>query len=336
VHARAGAARHVGAAVVETCQRIETYRTGPCDCDAPVKLEGFEAIVHLAEVSAGLHSGALGEPQVVGQVRRGFAGAPAALRQAADLALASARELRREAHFTADSGALLARAMETAGVTPSGRLLVLGTGTLGRLVAAHGRALGFAEVIIAGRRAPEGEWLVRHGIAFRRLANIPSLSSVSVVAGCLGGDAQPLSPADLPPVSRLLVDLGTPRNFAQGFDLPLVSIADIIEHSASDHRRLELRRRVRVLADRRAAESRRDGRSALGSWRREVEAVRLGEVDRIRRLHPELPGETIDTITRGLVNKIFHAPLERLRDSDDECFTQRVASLFQRSEVPSR
>jgi glutamyl-tRNA reductase len=62
--------------------------------------------------------------------------------------------------------------------------------------------------------------------------------------------------------------------------------------------------------------------------RKDVEAVRERESLRIARLHPELSKETIDTITRTLVNRLLHTPSERLREMGDTELAERLADLF--------
>ncbi len=326
---RAAAARHHDGVTLDTCQRVEVYTVGPCRCHAPVHLHGAEAVAHLAEVAAGLHSAVLGEAQVLGQVRRAFADASPRLRRTVDIALAASRDLRREANFRDDSGHLLVRALKLGETAPAGRLLVVGTGLLARLVARRGVVLGFDEVIIAGRRSPEAEWLGQSGASFVRLSTIHSLGSVDVVAGCLGGDAVPLGPEALPGVRRLIVDLGTPRNFAAGQAVPVVAIADLLDQASDDPCREKLARRLRTAFDKRFAAAHDDRRTLLGSWRREIEIVRRREVSRTQRLHPELSVETVEAITRGLVNQLFHGPLKRLRHLDDQEFKERVVALFE-------
>lgn len=325
----AAAASHPDGVVLDTCQRIEVYSVGPCRCHAPVRLHGADAAAHLSEVAAGLHSAVMGEAQVLGQVRSAFTGASPRLRRTADIALAASRELRREANFSEDSGHLLVRALELGRTAPAGRLLVVGTGILARLVARRGLALGFSEVIIAGRRAPAAEWLAESEASFVRLNAVPSLPPVDVVAGCLGGDASQLEPEMLPEIRGLVVDLGTPRNFAPAQAAHVVTIADLLNQSNCDPCRAKFVERLRAGFDRHFAAAHDDRRSLLGAWRREIELVRQREVSRTQRLHPELPPETVEAITRGLVNQLFHGPLKRLRHLDDQEFKQRVVSLFE-------
>lgn len=313
---------------VATCQRIEVYSPALCECDAPDRRAGLDALLHLAEVAAGLHSVVLGEEQVLGQVREAIREAPAEVRPYVEAALAVARQFRREARLAADTGELLDRALALARVRPEGHLLVLGFGQMGRAVARRGAALGFA-VTIAARRDP-GPGALPGGLRYIPLAAAASLGCVDLVASCLGSGATPI---DLPPLPRapLAFDFGTPRNLPDDPGRRTVAIRDLAAAGRTPAE-LALRRRYRsrlaAILDRRLAMVRERSTSPVGQLRAGVEQRRQLEAERIRRHHPEIPPETIDTITRALVNHLFHDPCERLRGIADDEFGSRVAALF--------
>ncbi len=321
-------ARHRRGAIIESCQRTEAYAFGGCDCAAPLRLHGAEALFHLAEVAAGLHSVVLGEAQILGQVRQGCAESTGELRRLADVALAAARELRRETNFNSHAGALLDRGLKAAGHPPGGRLLVLGVGQMGRLVADRGTHLGFSEVVVASRTRPaewSGSWVA--------LSRAGSIEPVDVVAGCLGSGAGVVGPGALP-AAGLLLDLGTPRNFDGDYGAPIVTLAGLLsDEERRPHavrRRRRLRQALRLKVEERLAAARLDGQSPVGALRSEVERIRQEELGRMQRLHPEIAPETLDTITRSLVNQLFHAPSARLKAHDDTAFGREVAALFTR------
>jgi glutamyl-tRNA reductase len=323
---------HPGAAVVASCQRIEAYGSEPCACRSPQKWEGAWALQHLAEVAAGLHSVVLGEEQILGQARDAFADASGELRAYGDLAIAAARELRRRTDFNSHAGHLLDRALRLAAIEPAGRLLVLGTGAMARLVAARGRELGFAGVTVAGRTPPRGKAAATWARRFVPLNAIGSLEAVDVVAGCLGSGAPAVALVTLPAVRKLVADLGTPVNFSGESGVPMVTIATLLaDEESRPHavgRRAELRAQLAGFVERRLGQLTTAGASSVGKLRLDVERVRMRELERMRRLHPEVAPETLDVLTRSLVNQIFHAPSERLRQLDDEALGQRLVALF--------
>jgi len=317
---------HPGAGVVETCQRIEAFSLVRCHCGAPLRLSGRAALEHLASLAAGLESAVLGEYQVLGQVRAGLA----PLRPHApwlDAPIAAARQLRAEAAFTATTGHLLDAALRLTESAGRGSLLVVGAGAAGRDVARRAVALGFAEVTIASRQAPPAIPGVGGWIAFGRLSDAPPSD---VVVTCLGSAAEELSPGSLPAAS-LYVDLGSPPNLAESV-APSIGLHAIVTSLRADSaelaRRTALRLRLNELLAARVAASAEDAESPVVRIRREAEAIRQRETARISRLHPDLPPQTVDTITRALVNQLLHAPSERLRQLDDPELASRLAELF--------
>ncbi len=331
---RFAAESHTGrSAVITSCQRFEAYSFEACDCEPPERKTGMDALLHLAEVAAGLDSIVLGEEQIVAQVRAALAEAPTGIRELGDIALAAARELRRETAFNTHSGHLLDRALKVSETPQSGRLLVIGTGHMGRLVAQRADELGFDEVVVAGRRRPDGAWFTSGRFGFVPLETMREAEPFDVVVGCLGSDAGELEIATaLPPARRLIVDLGTPRNFGGLCEAPLVSIATLLSDTFgrkhSSERRDVLRQRLHSLVERRMGMAARDSSSAVGALRLSVEQVRQRELDRMRRLHPDIAPETLEVITRSLVNQLFHAPSERLKEIDDPELRERVLALF--------
>jgi glutamyl-tRNA reductase len=326
--ARAAATAHPpGAIHLATCQRIEVYAPQACDCDAPAGASGPRALRHLAEVAAGLHAAVLGETQVLGQVRDAVARCDPSLRRLADVAIAAARDLRREAEFTADTSENLDRALALAGIAAQGTLLVLGAGHMGKTIARRARSMGFDDVVIAVRNTA-GRELPTGASALVELDAIGGLAPVDVVAGCLGDRYGSTVLASVPP-ARLYVDLGTPANFDRS--LPnRVTIATLMDHEGPEERarREQLRHRLSELLHRRLGDARVTAATPAGRLRREIEAIRLREARAIERLHPDIPPPTVDAITRRIVNKIFHLPSARLKAHGDAEFSGRVADLF--------
>ena len=332
--ARAGAGQgHEGAALVLSCQRIEAYGFSECGCDAPERLEGRSALQRLAEIAAGLDSVVLGEEQIMGQVRTALAQAAPDVRRVGDLAIAAARRVRQETTFDSHAGHLLDRALRLSTMEPKGSLLVLGVGAMGKLVAERGAELGF-EVTVAGRREPAG------GLPWRfvHLGEAIELRKVDVLVGCLGSGAGEIALRFLPQ-ARLVLDFGTPRNFREPAGPGLLTIADLMaDEEARPHamaRRNRLKDRLSAILEERLAHASQDGNSAIGAIRRAAEEVRAREAARLRALHPEIAPETIDTITRSVVDKLLHGPTAKLRT--DAELAERVAELFgAMAETPER
>lgn len=286
---------------------------------------GADALLHLARLAAGLDSLVLGETEVLGQVRQAVGSAVPDIRRLVTPAIAAARILRREAAFEAHAGHALDIALRYAGLAPTGDLLVIGGGPMGRRVAERAAHLGFKVTLVARRPPP-----LPQGIDYQPFSGLPSLPPTDVLVSCLGRRAPQLGEAEIPPIRRLAIDLGTPRNLRTDLTIPVVTLSDLLDpqcQTAED----EARRRPledRLCAILAAQVSLNQPDSPLGTLREEVERIRQRELLRSLRLHPELPAEKLDLITRSLVNQIFHRPSLRLRRSEDPELAEAVAALF--------
>lgn len=315
---------HQDSAVVLSCQRMEAYGFGECSCEARERLHGRYALARLAEIAAGLDSVVLGEAQIMGQVRSALKDAPSDVRGAGDIAIAAARKLRQETRFDSHAGHLLDRALRLTTIEPKGSLLVLGVGSMGKLVAERAAELGF-EVTVAGRKKPAGAvpWNFVH------LGEAIEMRKVDVLVGCLGSGAGEIALRFLPE-ARLVLDFGTPRNFREPPGPGLLTIADLLADEAlrphATARRNRLKARLAEILNERLGHAAVDGSSAVGAMRREVERVRAAEAKRIQALHPEIAPEVVESITRSLVDKILHEPTTKLRT--DAELAERVAELF--------
>jgi glutamyl-tRNA reductase len=187
--------------------------------------------------------------------------------------------------------------------------------------------LGFEVTVAARRPLP-----LATKAAYLPLSDVASLPTFDAVAGCLGAGAPQMDASMLPPITRLAMDFGTPRNLGDDLAAPLVTIADLLAYQAAEPAQLErreaLRSRLRDILRQRLAMEFTDGESPLGSLRGEVETIRRRELARAARLHPELPVRALDTITRSLVNQIFHQPSLRLRGSTNPELAAALADLF--------
>lgn len=314
---------------ISTCQRYEFVSLDDTPAGAAHRVyRGEEALAHIAGLAAGLDSLVLGETQIFGQVRTALSKAPAELRRLTAPALAAARSLRREESFTDHAGHALDYALCHTSVPAGGRLLVLGGGAMGRRVAERGVELGFNVTIATRRPLNLGPAITCHP-----LDDITSLGPVDVVAGCLGAGAGRYDRQHLPVVTTLAADFGTPRNLGDDLEAPVVTIAGLLRYQAETdslrERRDALRARLMSLLNQRLVLAGASGDSPLGVMRGEVEVIRRRELARAARLHPDLPLSALDTITRSLVNQIFHRPSLRLRRSGNQELAEELAALFQ-------
>lgn len=268
------------AAVLATCNRVEVYaevpafHTGVQDLSAALARRmglplddlgdslvfafGDRAVEHLFSVSAGLQSMALGESQVLGQVR-------AALRRGQEdgtvgrvldplvqRALRVGKRVHSETGLDRAGRSLVEAALDGAdgvvGPLPQARALVIGAGSMSALAATTLHRLGVGSIAVANRTAERAErlagavggtWLGLEDPAALRAA----LAEADVVVSCTGAvgtvvDAELLAaarreralerPGPLGAAPQLVVDLALPHDVdpAAG-DLPGVELVGL-------------------------------------------------------------------------------------------------------------
>ena len=381
---------HVDEAVVlSTCNRLEVYAEvatfhggvadvgavladctgiGLADLTEHLYVNYAEhAVAHLFGVACGLDSMAIGESQVLGQVRT-------ALRRAQDdgtvgrvLDHLLQRSLRvgkrahtetgldRAGHSLLEAG--LEHTSTTVGPLTGARALVIGAGSMSALAVATLHRLGSPRITVANRtparaarlaESVDGAWLPLSDVDALRAA----LAEADVVLSCTGAlghvlDVELVSAArrrrgDAP---QLVIDLGLPRDVAPGVgSLEGVTVVDL---AALGHELADLQVGVDLadahaivaeevdayLADRRAEEVAPTVIALRGRAREVVEA----ELARLRQrlganLKPQTEAEIEQTLNR-VVDKLLHTPTVRVKslaaaDGDGAAYAAALRELF--------
>lgn len=326
-------------ALLSTCHRVELallvrapdvldrWRAALPGDPGQWKLRGGPELVHhLFRVAAGRESLAVGEAEVRHQVRAagGFVLSRHPRPVLRDLLKGAARSADEVAPTVPAARSIAsiaaARLLDLSG-RPFPRVLVVGSGTVGRQVAESLSA--YARLTIAfHQRPPEEAFLRANGaraVRLDRLADELQVCDAVVTAAKFGHHA--LRAADLPRDRPLvLVDLGVPRNIDPSVrQLPNARLVDLEElhaftaQSAPD----EHDARVWELAARYAE---RMERLLLEPWieafRRGAEEVRRTELETARPfLGPLDPAQEValERLTRRLVARLLLPPTERIR-----------------------
>jgi glutamyl-tRNA reductase len=153
----ASGSRRDGAVIVSTCQRVELYGDRspvPAPPKGSTTFLGEAAVRHLFRVAAGLESAAVGEAEILGQVRRAFTEAVplnARLTRLFTAAIATGRRCRAGKEPSGSSlAAMAARSLLERIVSANPTVLVVGAGYMGRAVAAA-LAPRCADLVVASR-----------------------------------------------------------------------------------------------------------------------------------------------------------------------------------------
>lgn len=341
---------------------LSTFR-GPAGEDLDRYLywhRGRAAVRHLFQVSSALDSMVLGEPQILGQVKE-------AVRQAQDVnslgrvlhrlaqrSLAVGKRVRTETaigkHRVGIGNAGVDLATQIFGDLRGRRAMLIGVGEMGRQVANALQSAGLHELVICNRtweRARDladlqggtaiewsrlGEYLGRVDIAIAATgATEPVLGMVDVRAALKARNYRPL----------LLIDLAVPRNIAADVD----DLEDAYLFNVDHLRTVQSRGRSlreEAAADAHAlvdAETERfmaslaelDISERIGRLVRHFEQVREDELARSTRLLVGLDDnqqEALDAMTRALVKKLLHYPLQAVRAAAREGDVDQVEAII--------
>lgn len=249
--------------LLSTCHRTEVYvvseDTPPIDAVAStlgrlrgIDVRGFssylvilrseDAVRHVLRVAAGLESMVLGEPQVLGQVRRAYAAARLAgtsgpvLNRLMQVAIGSGRRVRAETklggHGASVPHAVVACCRAHWRGVAGRRAIIVGAGEMAALLAKTFTSAGGSVAAIANRTADHAAGLAQRyqapvigmgEIAFR-------LGGADAVMVSVGSEHPVLTVTDLARADRplLVVDIGVPRGVDQAVvRVPGVTLYDL-------------------------------------------------------------------------------------------------------------
>ncbi len=309
---------------------------------------GREAVEHVFRVASAIDSMVVGEPQILGQVKDAYRDATeagacgAVLSRLFQRAFATAKRVKNETGIAERPVSVARVAVDLAKQIfeslESKSALLIGAGEMieTALVALDDHGLG--ERRIANRTAAHAETLAkRFGGSAHGLDELDALLPLTdVVLSCVGGDHPILTRERVESAltSRrgrplFLIDIGVPRNIDPGVhELDSAYLYDLDDLQGVASANEEERRRESERAERIVIEEREhfDGWlvalqavPTIRDLRQRSEEIRQTEIERYAgRMGLDVDQhEALEKLTRGIVNKIMHAPISRLRDETD-------------------
>ncbi|MEM6456895.1 MAG: glutamyl-tRNA reductase [Acidobacteriota bacterium] len=317
-----------------------------------------EAARHLLEVACGLQSMILGEPEILGQVRRAADRAQqigtigARLTHVVRGAVEAGGRARARTGIGAGAVSFGYAVVELAGSIfrdlASCSVLMIGAGEMAQQVARNLYDRGANHIRVANRSAQRAEAFraqMPHVEIVPFTARSEALTTADVVVASTGAREPVLTNDDLSSALRrrrrplLVVDLGVPRNV----DPAAGTLRDLFLHDVDtlDHliqRNLTRRRaempKVQTLIDdelaRVEARCRRDAGHApvAAALQRNAERIRQQVIDAARHRFPDDTHDDLERLTRALVRKLLHHPTRQLRQHDDPAIGDLVQDLF--------
>jgi glutamyl-tRNA reductase len=313
------------------------------------------ALTHWLRVAAGLDSMILGEPQILGQIKRSVHLAQDQkvlsnqLGWIVDQVFAAAKRVRNETQVGAQAVSLSFAAAKL--VTqifddlPSRTLLVVAAGEMNRLVATHIAGLGVGRVIICNRNPERAEALAaelrspNRRVEVKPLQELPQvLAEADIVSSCSGSmdllidktmTMQALKRRRYQPM--LMIDLAVPRDI----DSTIGRIDDVYLYSVDDLQHviagnIEQRRQAAVDAELLVSQlvveiDRRFQVRQVGKDIQQYRACTQGQVDKL--LHESIaklqqdnvsPEDILTELSRRLTQTLTHAPSKLMRKAARE------------------
>jgi len=325
------------------------------------------AVRHVYRVAASLDSMVVGEPQILGQVKEAYAAARNAGTVGSELehlmqgAFSAAKRVRTETEIGSSSVSIASVAVELArkifGSLNGRTVFLVGAGKMSELAARHlvqqgagailvtnrtmeralriaepfnGRVIPFeqlydhaaeADIIITSTGAPHHIFRPEHGQAFLHRRRNRPMFFIDIAV-----------PRDVDPAMNKLEGL-----FVYDIDdLQQVAAAHIAERSrvATDAEALIAEEVERFNQRQRAV----NVAPAIVALQRQAEEMRQAEMRRIQaRLGPLTPEQlaAVEALTRGLVNKFLHPPMQALKQAARENDAVRVEALCETWSLPS-
>ena len=324
-----------------------------------------EAVRHLFRVAASLDSMVVGEPQILGQVKESYAAARSVgavgpeLERLLQSTFAAAKKVRSETQIGASSVSIASVAVDLArkifGSLEGKRVLLVGAGKMSELAARHLMRQGAGSLLIANRTHERAVTLAQqfdgHVIRFEELHARADEADILITST---GSPEFLfrTPHAQQFLQRrrnrpmLAIDIAVPRDIDPEINrlegIFLYDIDDLQSVAASNlaDRGAEARRAEAILEQELARYQRRvealDIVPALVDLQSAAEEMRQAE---LRRNHAHLRDltqeqqELVDSITRGLMNKFLHQPLQMLKAaarSGDAARVEAIRAAFLR------
>ena len=325
------------------------------------------AVRHLFRVASSLDSMVVGEPQILGQVKEAFAIARSSgtvggqLEHLLQSAFAAAKKVRTETEIGSNSVSIASVAVELArkifGSLHGRTVFLVGAGKMSELAARHLVQQGAGTILVTNRTLERARTLAEpfngRVIPFEQLHEAASEADIVITST---GAPHPIFRREHGQAflqrrrnrPMFFIDIAVPRdvdpevNKLDGLfvydidDLQQVAAAHIAERKsqatdaealvAAEVERFHQRQRTVNVAP------------AIVALQRQAEEIRQAE---LRRIHARLDTLTpeqiaaVEALTRGLVNKFLHPPMQALKQAARENDATRLEALCETWSLPT-
>jgi len=325
-----------------------------------------EAVSHLFRVAASLDSMVVGEPQILGQVKEAFAVARASgtvggqLEHLLQSTFAVAKKVRTETEIGSNSVSIASVAVELArkifGSLQGRTVFLVGAGKMSELAARHLVQQGAGAILVTNRTQERAQRMAEafagQVIPFEELYEAASQADIVISST---GAPHPIFRREHGQAflhrrrnrPMFFIDIAVPRDVdplmgkLEGIfvydidDLQQVAVAHLSERSreataaealiAGEVERFQQRQLTVNVAP------------AIVALQRQAEEIRQAELKRAQAHLGPLSAEQIavvEALTRGLVNKFLHPPMQALKQAARENDATRLEALCETWSLP--
>jgi len=372
--------------IVSTCNRVEVVANADDKDDAATAIRQFlsgyhrcdlreyesyfywhrqrDAVRHLFRVASSLDSMILGEPQILGQMKRAFLTAQAAgtlngtLHDVINQALAVGRRVRRETALGTAAVSVPYAAVELAkkifGNLAGKTIFVIGAGKMSELATKHLLSSGAGAILVTNRTYQKAVQLAHafRGTAIQFDQIFQYIDQADIIISSTGAPHFIITKnrAERMIAARrnrpiFFVDISVPRDVDPSVnDLDAAFVYDIddlqgvVEANIKQRQReaawaeeiveQEVQRMMRHFASREVVPT-------IMALEEKLKRIRQGEMERFQgrltSLTPE-QRETVEALTQGILNKILHGPITELKSGagspEHRALVQVIRKIF--------
>ncbi|KAK6116070.1 hypothetical protein DH2020_008339 [Rehmannia glutinosa] len=338
-------------------------------CEHRFLLYDKDATHHIFEVSAGLDSLVLGEGQILAQVKQvvkvgqGVVGFGRNISGLFKHAITVGKRVRTETNIAAGAVSVSSAAVELALMKlpenshATARMLVIGAGKMGKLVIKHLVAKGCTKMVVVNRSEDRvsaiREEIKDVEIIYKPLTEMQNCAAEADVVFTSTASETPLflkeHVVNLPPVSpnigglRLFVDISVPRNVGACVnDLETARVynvddlKEVVAANKEDRLRKAMEAQAIITEESKQFEAWRDSLETVPTikkLRAYAERIRAAELDKcLSKMGDDIPKKTrkaVDDLSRGIVNKLLHGPMQHLRcdGSDSRTLSETLENM---------
>lgn len=323
---------------------------------------GEKAIEHMFAVTVGMDSQILGDLQIVNQVKEGY-------ELSCEMDMVSGEMHRLVQHLfrahkrsrnetslgegaATTAYAAVQFAVKTFDNLKDKKILLVGTGKIGKVTCRNLVSLGAEKVTLVNRTVDRAEMVAeKFDLAFAAMEELPEqIAEADLVIVATGAEnpvitLDTMQAAIANPTYKVLLDLSVPRNIAPEIgELPFVDLANMdflsdVTDEAYRKREENIPLVKKIIEDEFTAY-----RTWLRSQRvvptikaltRKFDAIREEELDFFRNKISDTDREKVENLTRRIVNKIAAYSIEHLRDHhESDEVTQVLHDMFKLESGP--